>query len=65
MSVELPQQQQCQHVACKCSAEGSFCNSFCEDVETSEKDRKCGCGHMMCDTTNQMGNGSTFDSTGS
>jgi hypothetical protein len=69
MAVEFEQQQQqpCQRVACKCSTTSSegFCNSFCSDVETSEDDQKCGCGHMACDATKQMGNESTFDATGS
>jgi hypothetical protein len=66
MAVEF-ETHQCKHVACKCNAnaEGEFCDSFCEDVETSEDDKKCGCGHMACDATKQMGNESTFDATGS
>jgi hypothetical protein len=57
----------CSNVPCKCNATdgAEFCNSFCEEVETSEDDRKCGCGHMACDYTKQMGNEQTFDATGS
>ena len=55
----------CENIPCKCHGDGHFCGSFCEDVETSSDDRKCGCGHMGCDTTAQMGNEQTFDSTGS
>jgi hypothetical protein len=65
MSVELEQEQPCQHVPCKCRAAGAYCDSFCEEVETSSDDLKCGCGHMMCDATKQIGNESTFDATGS
>ncbi len=62
MAVEL---HNCQNMACKCHADedADYCNSFCEDVETSEDDRKCGCGHMACDWTKQMGNEQTFGST--
>jgi hypothetical protein len=59
---------QCENVACKCNTsteQDHFCNAFCEEVETSEDDRKCGCGHMACDYTKQMGNEATFDATGS
>lgn len=65
MSAEL---NQCENVACKCNISGQdehFCNTFCKDVETSEDDRKCGCGHMACDYTKMMGNEQTFDATGS
>ena len=58
----------CHNLSCKCNADEShFCNSFCSQVgeDTSEDDRKCGCGHMACDYTKQMGNESTFDATGS
>jgi hypothetical protein len=57
----------CQHGACKCRPEETdeYCGEFCKEVETSEDDRKCGCGHMACDYTKQMGNESTFDATGS
>jgi hypothetical protein len=58
----------CEHVACKCNvenAEDKFCNAFCGEVETSSDDLKCGCGHMACDYTKQMGNEQTFDATAS
>jgi hypothetical protein len=57
----------CQHGSCKCHADESadYCGTFCKDVETSEDDQKCGCGHMACDYTKQMGNEATFDATGS
>ena len=55
----------CHNLACKCTAGGQYCGEFCECVETSSDDLKCGCGHMACDSTKQMGNESTFDSTGS
>lgn len=56
----------CEHLPCKCHhAQGEYCSSFCAQVETSSDDRKCGCGHMECDTTAMMGNEQTFDATGS
>jgi len=56
--------KQCTHVACKCTADDDECCSpFCKDVETSENgDKRCGCGHMACDTTSQFGNENSFDS---
>ncbi|HEY9793207.1 MAG TPA: hypothetical protein V6D22_22595 [Candidatus Obscuribacterales bacterium] len=67
MSVEMNDLQPhiCKHLSCKCAADGDFCGAFCEDVETSSDDLKCGCGHMKCDVSVQMGNESTFDATGS
>lgn len=56
----------CNHVACKCqTTEGSCCSEFCRNVETSEDNQRCGCGHTACDTTKEIGNESTFASTGS
>jgi hypothetical protein len=67
MATELNAEQPhiCQHLSCKCSSDDQFCGRFCKEVETSSDDLKCGCGHMACDTTKQMGNESTFDATGS
>jgi len=65
MSAEI---HSCENMACKCNLTGEadhFCNAFCEEVETSSDDHKCGCGHMACDYTKQMGNEQTFDATGS
>jgi hypothetical protein len=70
MSTELNSPEHiCQNLACKCrpDSELEFCNQFCEDLgsESSSDDRKCGCGHMACDYTKQMGNEQTFDASGS
>ena len=55
----------CDSTACKCRSEEEYCGEFCKSVETSSDDLKCGCGHMACDITKQLGNESTFDATGS
>lgn len=72
MAVEMPEREHgehrkhiCSHLPCKCHANGVYCGEFCKSVEESCDDRKCGCGHMECDATKQMGNESTFSSTGS
>lgn len=71
MSVELEANQPhgCENIACKCQTDGNahYCNQFCQELggETSSDDRKCGCGHMACDITKQLGNADTFAATGS
>jgi hypothetical protein len=70
MSTEInPVEHFCQNMACKCHPDmtDQFCNSFCQEIgsDTSSDDRKCGCGHMACDYTKQMGNEQTFDASGS
>jgi hypothetical protein len=62
---EVQVNHSCEHLPCKCSGGDHYCGQFCEQVETSSDDMKCGCGHMACDTTKVMGNESTFDATGS
>lgn len=64
MSVVIP--KGCAHPACKCQVqEGECCGDFCKDTESSEDDLRCGCGHMACDTTKELGNENSFASTGS
>src|SRR5581483_9830328 len=67
MDVQPVQNHHCVHVACKCNIDGnqSYCSPFCKDVETSEDDNRCGCGHTDCDTTPELGNVATFEATGS
>lgn len=68
MAMEMEAQlfHSCEHLGCKCSAtDGHYCGLFCQDVEVSEDDLKCGCGHSQCDYTREMGNESTFAPTGS
>ena len=58
--------QMCKHPACKCRAEdGDCCGEFCKSSDTTGEDPHCGCGHMACDMTAEMGNESTFASSGS
>ena len=65
MAMNAP--HQCEHMSCKCNVDTAdeFCGIFCKDVETSEDDMKCGCGHMRCDATKEMGNENTFSRSGS
>jgi hypothetical protein len=55
----------CRSTACKCMIPGDqeYCNSFCANVETSGELHRCGCGHMNCDLTKQLGNEETFERT--
>jgi hypothetical protein len=61
---EMPEHA-CEHLPCHCHSSGEYCSEFCAKVEESSDDRKCGCGHMNCDITSQVGNESTFAATGS
>jgi hypothetical protein len=61
MAVNEP--KHCEHPACKCvitELDASCCGSFCEEVEQSEDLANCGCGHVMCDVSKELGNVSTF-----
>lgn len=56
----------CTNVPCKCTADDAdCCGDYCENFDPSENDRHCGCGHMACDTTKELGNENSFSSTGS
>jgi hypothetical protein len=68
MSVEMEiEVKSCTNVPCKCKAQDGdcCCGEYCKGFDPSEDDRHCGCGHMACDITKELGNENSFASTGS
>lgn len=65
MSVDMSVHS-CTNLPCKCKVQdGECCGEYCKEFDPSGEDPHCGCGHMACDITKELGNENTFASTGS